>query len=213
MPHSNPFFSDIQTTDDDVGGAIGMYPNGLRVIRDIDSGLLAKIRAASEPIQIRRWVRHDGAEIAAASEYYLCSWADGRDAIERASTGIRRWRLQKALLEAAQGAGIPVVFGQRLQSIRDVPGAPVRLVFDSGTTLLCDMVFGCDGARSVTRQQLFGAAQTEPEYTGYAILMGASPLPRPPGICFLSAPTTGVQCVSRFMFVCMHADGGLTNAR
>ena len=46
--------------DDGAGGAIGLYPNGLRVIRDISPDLLKTIRSVAYPYIYRRWMRHDG---------------------------------------------------------------------------------------------------------------------------------------------------------
>lgn len=40
---------------DDVGAGMGMYPNGLRVIRDISPELLQQIREAGFPYSFRRW--------------------------------------------------------------------------------------------------------------------------------------------------------------
>lgn len=40
---------------DDVGAGMGMYPNGLRVIRDIDPKLLEKVSDAGYPYMFRRW--------------------------------------------------------------------------------------------------------------------------------------------------------------
>ena len=40
---------------DDVGAGMGMYPNGLRVIRDIDPTLLKNIQDAGYPYLYRRW--------------------------------------------------------------------------------------------------------------------------------------------------------------
>ena len=41
---------------DDVGAGMGMYPNGLRVIRDISPNLLMEIRNAGYEYQFRRWM-------------------------------------------------------------------------------------------------------------------------------------------------------------
>jgi ribulose 1,5-bisphosphate synthetase/thiazole synthase len=41
---------------DDVGAGMGMYPNGLRVIRDISPQLLQRIQNAGCPYQYRRWM-------------------------------------------------------------------------------------------------------------------------------------------------------------
>lgn len=58
--------------DDDVGGAIGMYPNGLAVIRDVSPTLLQKIRDGGKPFVYRRWMRHDGATVAVGDEKCVC---------------------------------------------------------------------------------------------------------------------------------------------
>ena len=41
--------------EDGIGNGIGMYPNGLRVIRSISPDLLTKIQQAGYPYLIRRW--------------------------------------------------------------------------------------------------------------------------------------------------------------
>lgn len=87
---------------DDVGAALGCYPNGLRVIRDVDPNLLKAIREAGYPYIYRRWERHDGTEIAAAKEAEL---TEGEP--DLASIGIRRWKLQKVLYQAVIDAGLP----------------------------------------------------------------------------------------------------------
>jgi len=40
---------------DGIGAGMGMYPNGLRVIRDINPELLYRIRAQGYPYLFRRW--------------------------------------------------------------------------------------------------------------------------------------------------------------
>ena len=68
----------------EAGGAIGLYPNGLRVLKNISKGfeveggglkyeasypqLLDNVRAAGCPYIYRRWMRHDGTEVAVARE-------------------------------------------------------------------------------------------------------------------------------------------------
>ena len=82
--------------DEEVGGGIGMYANGLRVVRDISPALLAAIRKAGVPYLYRRWMRDDGSEVAVAEERYVVSqWDSVEDERELASIGIRRWRLQR----------------------------------------------------------------------------------------------------------------------
>jgi salicylate hydroxylase len=125
--------------DDNAGGAIGLYPNGLRVIRDISPELLATIRGVGYPYIYRRWMRHDGTQVACASESVLCP-----DEPELQSIGVRRWKLQNALCGASRDQGIPIVYGKRLRSItqRD---ARAECVFEDDTRAEFDIVFGADG--------------------------------------------------------------------
>lgn len=126
--------------DDDVGGAIGMYPNGLRIIRDIDPQILANIRASGSTFEVRRWMRHDGSQVAIAEENYLCDWDDDRDRQDRLSIGIRRWRLQKILYEACVAAKIPIYFNERLAQLSNANSTNIHLVFDSAKTTTANFV-------------------------------------------------------------------------
>ena len=65
---------------DDVGGAIGMYANGLRVLHDISPALLDAVRAVGKPFEKRRWLRHDGSVVAVGDERFLCVWRDAAEA-------------------------------------------------------------------------------------------------------------------------------------
>jgi 2-polyprenyl-6-methoxyphenol hydroxylase-like FAD-dependent oxidoreductase len=44
---------------EDVGAGMGMYPNGLRVLRDISPSLFDAVRASGHPFLLRRFERHD----------------------------------------------------------------------------------------------------------------------------------------------------------
>ncbi len=132
-----------------------MYPNGLRVIRDISPQLLERIRAAGYPYLYRRWMRHDGTLVATASESVLCP-----DDTHLQSIGIRRWRLQKVLCDAVAEAGIPVVFGKRLgTALHNAHG--VECVFEDGTRISVDVAFGADGVKSRLRESMFGPMDPE----------------------------------------------------
>ncbi|KAK1748414.1 monooxygenase-related protein [Skeletonema marinoi] len=53
------------------GGAIGLYPNGLRVLQNLNDTapkLLSQVREAGCDYIYRRWMRHDGLEVAVARE-------------------------------------------------------------------------------------------------------------------------------------------------
>lgn len=174
----------------DVGAALGMYPNGLRVIRDIDPDLLKTIQAAGCPYGVRRWERHDGTEIASAEESVLSGGDD-----ELSSIGIRRWKLQKILFDAVVEAGIPFFFQKGTKDVIIQEDNLVQVVFEDGSRRTTELLFGCDGTHSMVRQVLAGSA-TKLEYTGVTCLMGMSDIPSTvPGISFPSSTTTGCHAL------------------
>ncbi|KAJ3370707.1 hypothetical protein HDU91_006004 [Kappamyces sp. JEL0680] len=175
-----------------VGGAIGLYPNGLRVIRDISPDLLSAIRAQGRPYVKRKWMRHDGTEVAVGEEKFLCEWKSEKDQVELASMGIRRWRLQKALCDACALAEIPIFTGKRINSSSILPDGQVLCQIHDGSSVRCSLLFGCDGVKSAVRASFFGNEQ-EPKYTGITCLMGSAPIAESSainGICFPSSSTT-----------------------
>ena len=168
---------------DGVGGGIGLYANGLRVLRDASPALLKAVRSAGYPYVFRRWLRHDGAEVAVAEEKVLC------DDPELASLGIRRWKLQKALCDAATEAGVTIEFGARVEEVREVDGGFAEVV-TAGGVKRGRVVFGADGLKSRARRAVAGA-DLPAAFTGVTCLMGSAPVPRPVrGICFPSSSTT-----------------------
>ena len=199
---------------DDVGAGMGMYPNGLRVIRDISPELLQQIRQSGHPYLFRRWAvrknthefnylqqsyisslwlslslsplikRHDGTEIAVADEKVL---AEGEEDLQ--TVGIRRWKLQKVLFQAVQDAGITVHFDKRLKGIKKVDDL-MTLKFEDGSTRLTKLLLGADGSRSQVRK-LIDKKKCEMKYSGVTCLMGTSTVPRETkGICLPSSQTT-----------------------
>ena len=134
---------------DGVGGGMGLYANGLRVLRDIDPELLATVRSYGYDYLFRRWQRHDGTEVACASEEELCSEPDLQ------SLGIRRWKLQKALCDASAAAGIKIRFGMRTETVtpREDGADGLLVVFADGSKRNARVVFGADGLKSKVRDE------------------------------------------------------------
>ena len=153
---------------DNVGGAMGLYANGLRVLRDVSPDLLATVREAGYDYIYRRWQRHDGSvRVACARE------AELTDDPDLQSIGIRRWKLQKALCDASAAAGIVIHFGKRADKVEPkADGTGSVLTFLDGTTRTAKIVFGADGLRSKTREAVVGSLAAE--FTGVTCLMGAA---------------------------------------
>ena len=153
---------------EDVGAGLGLYPNGLRVLRDISPNLLAAVREAGYPYQTRRWEKHDGTEIAEAEEALL---SNGEKDLN--SMGIRRWKLQKVLYDYAQSMGITIRFSKGTVNAEQVAKDLVRVHFSDGTSRLTRILFGCDGGKSVVRE-VVAPNESQLKYTGVTCLMGLS---------------------------------------
>jgi salicylate hydroxylase len=174
---------------DGVGGAIGMYPNGLRIVKSISQELLNKIRSAGRNYTYRKWMRHDGTIVATAKETFLINENDD----DLQSMGIKRWRLQKILYQECVDRNIKIEWNKRIEKVEMIDqGIKCYLANDS---FVCDFLFGCDGVKSAIRTSLFGTG-VEPTYTGITCLMGSAPVAKQSpinGISFPSSPTTKIH--------------------
>ena len=129
----------------EIGAAMGMYANGLRVLRHIDPNLMQKVQAAGYPYLFRRYERHDGTTVAVAEEGKL-----GDDFVQ--SMGIRRGRLQQILVEAVREANIPIVFGKRVANVQEeADGSRILVTFTDESQCRTVFLFAADGARSQVR--------------------------------------------------------------
>lgn len=80
------------------------------------------------------------------------------------SVVVKRARLHYALTDAARRAGVPITFGKRLTSLeQDDQGVTAH--FADGTTATGNVLIGCDGIHSRTRQLILPSAP-KPVYTG-----------------------------------------------
>ena len=145
-----------------------MYPNGLRVLRDISPQLFREVQEAGYPYRYRRWERHDGTEVAVAEENVLSDRDDNLQTI-----GIRRWRLQRVLHDAARKADIPIHFAKRTKSVSSLPDGTVEIIFEDGSKRKAHVVFGADGSKSAVRNSVADCG-AKLHYTGTTCLMGIS---------------------------------------
>jgi salicylate hydroxylase len=174
----------------DVGAGMGMYPNGLRVIRDLDPALLENIRKHACPYIVRRWERHDNTKVVEAEESVL---DEGEEDIQ--SVGIRRSHLQDVLFKGALEAGIKIHFEKHLENVVSQEDGLTLMTFEDGTKRLTNILFGADGRNSKLRTIVTGGS-SKLEYTGNTCLMGLANCPAPdPGIIFITSTTTKCHAV------------------
>jgi salicylate hydroxylase len=178
---------------DGVGAGIGMYPNGLRVIRDISPLLLARIQHVGVPYHQRRWERHDGTEVAVADEAVI---SDDSYAYNLEPMGVRRWKLQKILYDAALKKGIRVIFSKKVKKAVPVHnnGCPplIQLEFHDKTFVTTELLLAADGAKSAVRESMLDQIASKLKLTGTTCMYGVATLPHkvPAGLRLPSSSTT-----------------------
>lgn len=87
-------------------------------------------------------MRHDGTIIAQGEERFITKFENETDEIELASLGIRRWRLQKVLIDEAKRRGIKVILNQRVENVSMTEQGRVVIKLLSGSNIECDLLFG-----------------------------------------------------------------------
>lgn len=149
-----------------LGGAIGILPNGLRLLHRLGVYEAAVARGYSGPnLTLHSLKGH------VIGSMDFVGWA-------REQTGfgylrIKRTDLQHILLQAATKAGIPVHFGKRLTTIDDnVDG--VKVTFADGSVDSADLLLGCDGIHSNVRRSYIDPTQKS-EYSGLSGIMSIVP--------------------------------------
>ena len=170
---------------ENVGAGLCMFPNGLRVIRDISPELLEKIRNCGYPLLRRRFENHDGNGMIEADENAL----HRNNSEDLYSIGLCRWRLQNVLYDAVIEQGIKVHFKKKAASVERLDHC-MRMNFVDGTHCCTRILFGVDGSKSTIRRMLF-KEHFELNYTGVTCIMGiAKNFPVEKGISFPSSNTT-----------------------
>ncbi|KAJ5370753.1 uncharacterized protein N7496_006845 [Penicillium cataractarum] len=140
-----------------LGGAVGIQPNGLRLLDRL--GVYEKA-AARGFISSNLTLHSMQGHIVAQQDFV--GWA-------REQTGfgymrIKRTDLVDVLLGAVQKAKIPIHFNMRLTTIKESDES-VHVTFGDGSTDTADMLFGCDGIHSFVRRAYVDSKKTL-EYSG-----------------------------------------------
>ena len=146
-------YEQAEKFEEDVGAGMGLYANGLRVIRDIDPALLQEIQEAGHPYLYRRWERHDGTEVAVADEGVLGSNEDHPGGPLK-TMGIRRWKLQQCLHAAVAKAGISIHFGKKVATVSTPENGTTEVVFTDGSRREAQLLIAADGGRSSVRSRM-----------------------------------------------------------
>jgi 2-polyprenyl-6-methoxyphenol hydroxylase-like FAD-dependent oxidoreductase len=146
----------------EVGAAIAMWPNAMRVLERL--GLRETLLARAGRIEQARWLGRDG------RLYNRFSFPD----TGTPGVALHRADLQGALLHALPPETIRL--GKTFEGF-GVEGEEVRARFADGTEVVCDVFVGADGWHSPTRAQLLGDGG--PVYRGYTVWRGIASLEHP----------------------------------
>ncbi|KAM0425807.1 hypothetical protein ACHAPT_009058 [Fusarium lateritium] len=156
-----------------LGGAIGIPPNGLRLLDRL--GVLDKLQ--------KRGSNHSNLAMHSINGSMLGQQdliGAARDITGFGYLRIKRTELQKVMTDAIDKAAIPIHYNKQLTSIKDTAEG-VEVTFSDGTVDTGDLLLGCDGIHSSVRRLHVDPEQT-PEYTGMAglgALVPASKLSEP----------------------------------
>lgn len=147
------------------GGALGIAPNGMRVLEA--AGVIGPVNDRS--VRAGEWIfeNQKGSRLAGIQ-------AGDPSRYGNYGALITRPALHGVLVERAVEQGIPVHYGKRLVQIDDEPGRPVVAGFSDGSIAEGDFLVGADGIRSAVRQIVMPDAP-KPVYTGMKAPGGFSP--------------------------------------
>ncbi|OOF96573.1 hypothetical protein ASPCADRAFT_506221 [Aspergillus carbonarius ITEM 5010] len=142
-----------------MGGAIGIFPNGMRLLHrlGLDEALLARGFSVTH-MEIHSLQNGDIAKVD------MSAWAQQQTGF--GYLRICRRDLQDLLLNAVAKEDITVSFNKRIVSVTESP-TDVTVTFSDGSTDTADILIGCDGIHSSVRR-LHIDPSIVPEYSGIA---------------------------------------------
>ncbi|KAF7591570.1 hypothetical protein BBP40_001450 [Aspergillus hancockii] len=177
-----------------LGGAIGIMPNGLRLLHRL--GVYDALHA--------RGSSHSSLTVHSTQGSIL---GEQEDIVSyaRVQTGfgylrIKRTDLVDVLLDAVDKAQIPVHFNKRLATIDDSENSGVTVTFSDGSTDTADLLIGCDGIHSYVRQVHVDPDQV-PEYSGFSGLFALVPTSNMPASVIAQISGLGVTLTEQGMFM------------
>jgi 2-polyprenyl-6-methoxyphenol hydroxylase-like FAD-dependent oxidoreductase len=159
----------------EVGAAIAIWPNALRVLLELGVG--EQVIEQAGVIERIRWQHHDGK---CFSQTLLPTKAVPAVALHRAD-------LQRVLLDALPENSIHL--GHEFTSCQREHGT-IQINFTCQTSVCCDVLIGADGLHSQLRDQLLGG--DAPSYQGYTVWRGITGR-RPAGL----EPATAIEIHGR----------------
>lgn len=150
-----------------VGGGLGISPNGMRVLRDLDPELHASVVAQGFPAEKFVFKAANGWTLGIQSTSDKLWRAEGEQ--EELCIASSRHGLWETIMQhVRQKFGDNVIQYRKVLGVERSGKPSVRYLDDSGNEQVdeADLVIGADGVKSVVRKTLFGdQEQYQPTYT------------------------------------------------
>lgn len=142
---------------DEAGAFLNLAPNGVNA--------LASLEIADDVAAIGNAIDGLSFHNAAGKQVGTLDSRNDEQSYGARQVILRRGVLNRTLREAAIERGVSIEFGKRLESIEDGPEDDIRARFADGTSASANVVIGCDGVHSRTRQLILPDSPA-PAYTG-----------------------------------------------
>ncbi|KAJ5697562.1 hypothetical protein N7488_011246 [Penicillium malachiteum] len=140
-----------------LGGAIGIQPNGLRLLDRLGVyDAMCGRGYGGANLTLHSLQGH----VIGTSDYV--GWA--REKIGYGYMRIKRVDIVDVMKAKVDDAGIPIIYGKRITEIQEENDG-VRVRFEDGTVDTADILFGCDGIHSFVRSHFVDPGYL-PEYSG-----------------------------------------------
>lgn len=142
----------------EVGAAIAVWPNAMRVLQRLGVG--DQVLEKAGLINQARWLSSHGRVLGKVRF----------PETDAPAIALHRADLQQILLHALPARSVHL--GKRFEAYRQ-QGPDVLAVFDDGDSFRCDLLIGADGLHSRARAQMLGDGP--PFFRGYTVWRGVSP--------------------------------------
>ena len=148
---------ELRQADYKVGGAIGVAPNGLRILDQL--GVFQRVRTKGCYFDVMTFKSDQGFQTTGTQLF------GGGGKYGYQTVIISRYGLLVELRAAAQEQGIPVEMGRRFVGVVSEDENGVRFAFEDGSQEVADILVGADGMNSLVRQSIF--PDIKPLYSGF----------------------------------------------